>query len=277
MTEVGLGDVDHTKDALLLLQSIYGTVQSARQYFKKAVRGLKEIGFNGGEVDPCLFWRKSSKGMCYIALYVDDNLLVGDLPAIDETIELLRSKGFNLKVFDKLTDYLSCEIVLSEDRKKAWLGQPHLISNLVKKFGDKVKNLRTYKTPGTPNLNMICNADNAPAVSSEEQKLFRSGVGMLLYLIKHSRPDIANPVRELSKLLNGTTPAAMKELFRVIKYVLDTRTKGLRIEPIFGDSGPWDLVCFSDSDYAGDPDSRQRVSGFILYVKGVPVSWRSKA
>ncbi len=61
MTEVGLGDVDHMKDALLLLQSIYGTVQSARQYFKKAVCILKEIGFNGGEVYPCLFWRKSSK------------------------------------------------------------------------------------------------------------------------------------------------------------------------------------------------------------------------
>ena len=69
---------------------------------------------------------------------------------------------------------------------------------------------------------MICNTDNAPAVSNEEQKLFCSGVGMLLYLVKHSRPDIANPVRELSKVLDGTTPAAMKELFRVIKHVLDT-------------------------------------------------------
>eukprot|EP00956_Cyclotella_meneghiniana_P000877 scaffold1009_cov67-Cyclotella_meneghiniana.AAC.1 len=69
----------------------------------------------------------------------------------------------------------------------------------------------------------------------------------------------------------------MKEMFRVIKYVLDTRGKGLRIEPTFGDSGPWDLVCYSDSDYAGDPDSRRSVSGFILYLKGVPISWRSKA
>ena len=226
-------------------------------------------------MDPCLFWRKSSKGTCYIALYVDDNLLVGDLAAIDEVIELLRSKGFILKVEDKLTDYLSCEIVLSKDRKKAWLGQPHLIANLDKKFGDKVKNLRTYKTPGTPNLNMI--RDKSQTISREDQKLYRSGVGMLLYLVKHSRPDIANPVRELSKVLDGTTPAAMKEMYRVIKYVLDTRSKGLRIEPTFGDSGPWDLVCFSDSDYAGDPESRRSVSGFILYVKGVPISWRSKA
>jgi hypothetical protein len=151
--------------------------------------------------------------MCYIALYVDDNLLVGDLPAIDETIELLCSKCFNLNVFDKLTDYVSCEIVLSDDRKKARLGQQHIILILVKKFGDKVKNLRTYKTPGTPNLNMILNKDDAAAVSIEEQKLFRSGVSMLLYLVKHSRPDIANPVREFSKVLDDTTLAAMEEFF----------------------------------------------------------------
>jgi hypothetical protein len=68
MQEVGLGDdVNSEEDAVLLLQSIYGTVQSARQYFKKAVRILKEIGFTGGEMDPCLFWRKSNKGTCYIA------------------------------------------------------------------------------------------------------------------------------------------------------------------------------------------------------------------
>ncbi len=137
-------------------------------------------------------------------------------------IELLRSKGFILKVEDKLRGYLSCEIILSKDRKKAWLGQPHLIANLEKKFGDKVRNLRTYKTPGTPNLNMVRNTDKSQAISHEDQKLYRSGVGMLLYLVKHSRPDIANPVRELSKVLDGTTPAAMKEMYRVIKYVLDT-------------------------------------------------------
>ena len=45
----------------------------------------------------------------------------------------------------------------------------------------------------------------------EDQKIFRSGVGMLLFLVKHSRPDIANGVRELSKLMDGTTLAGMKE------------------------------------------------------------------
>ena len=114
-------------------------------------------------------------------------------------------------------------------------------------------------------------------ISSEDQALFRSGVGMLLYLVKHSRPDIANPVRELSKVLDGASPGNFCEMLRVIKYVLDTRKFGLKIEPIFMKDSPWELVLFCDSYYAGDPDSRRSVSGYIIYVCGVPVCWRSKA
>ena len=99
---------------------------------------------------------------------------------------------------------------------------------------------------------------------------------MLLWLVKHSRPDIANCVRELSKVLDGTTEAAYKEMLRVIKYVLDTKNLGLKIEPTEGRNTPSDLVCFSDSDYAGDPETRCSVYGYVLYIKGVPVAWRSK-
>jgi hypothetical protein len=54
---------------------------------------------------------------------------------------------------------------------------------------------------------------------------------------------------------------------------------GLRIEPNLPKSAdePWDLVCYSDSDYAGDPDTRRSVSGYILYVKGVTICRRLKA
>ncbi len=108
------------------------------------------------------------------------------------------------------------------------------------------------------------------------QKLYRSGVVMLLYLVMHSRSDIANAVRELSKVLDGANVAAYKEMHQVIKYVLDTRDLGLHIEPSQGSEQPWELICFSDSDYAGEPDIRRSVSGFVIYVHGVPISRRSK-
>ena len=39
----------------------------------------------------------------------------------------------------------------------------------------------------------------------------------------------------------------------------------------------WRLIAFSDSDYAGDSDTRKSVSGYVIYLCGVPISWRSKA
>jgi len=65
---------------------------------------------------------------------------------------------------------------------------------------------------------------------------------------------------------------------RIIKHVLDTKELGLKIEPILGSKGLlWRIVAFSDSDYAGDPDSRKSVSGFVIYLCGVPICWRSRA
>ena len=137
--------------------------------------------------------------------------------------------GLVLKIKKDLKDCLSCERKFSGDRKQAWLGQSHLISNFEKKFGDQVKGLQKYKTPGTPGLTVVKSKDDNPMVSKEKQTKYCSGVGMLLYPVKHSRPDIANTVREPSKVLDGCTEASFQEILRVMEYVLDTSNMGLKI------------------------------------------------
>jgi hypothetical protein len=84
-------------------------------------------------------------------------------------------------------------------------------------------------------------------VSEEYQTMYRSGVGSMLYLIKYSRPDIANTVREPAKCMDGAIPAAFNEMERMIRFVIDTRDFGLKIEPkIEGDM--WDMTIYTDSD-----------------------------
>jgi hypothetical protein len=48
---------------------------------------------------------------------------------------------------------------------------------------------------------------------------FRSDVGILFYLIKHSRPDLLNVVFEISKCMDSASDAAYKEMIRVIIFV----------------------------------------------------------
>jgi hypothetical protein len=258
-----------------LKKAIYGLVQASRQYWKHFVKALRDIGFQGGVADPCMMVRRDKDGVCFAAIWVDDTLLVGDTRAIKKTIADLKGKGFTLKIENDLDDYLSCEIKIDRGKKKAWIHQPHLLKKLRDKFWDMVKNMPQYATPGTPH--QVIARKTEWKITPEEQATYRSGVGMLLFLIKHSRPDIANTVRELTKVLDGASPAAFKELKRVIKYVLDTENLALTIHPkVENRKGKWSMVIYSDSDYATDPETRLSVSGFVLYLCGVPIVWRTK-
>jgi len=204
-------------EILILEKTIYGLVQAAKAFYKKLCKVLRDIGFTGGYADPCLLSRKGEHGMVHIALYVDDCYCCGEPEEIDKVIKEMKESGFTLKIERNMTDYLSCQIEFSKNREKAWIGQPHLIKKIASKFGDKVKNLPKYKTPGTPHIGLVRPNEGDNVVSPEEHREYRSGVGMLLYLVKHSRPDIANATRELTKLMDKPTPASMKELYRVIK------------------------------------------------------------
>jgi hypothetical protein len=263
-------------ECLLLKKTIYGLVQSARAFFKRFKDVLLEIGFNQSSADPCLMIRRNKLGIVYMALYVDDIYASGDEPALDDSIVGLK-KYFKIKVKDDLTDYLSCEIRFDKNKTKAWLGQPHLIKNLESKFGDLVKSSQTYRTPGTPGQGVPRPKEGDEKITAEDQSIYRSGVGMLLYLVKHSRPDISNAVRELSKSMDGASLAAFKELKRVIKFVLDTKTMGLKMNPkITTDISEWDIVVYTDSDWAGDKETRISVTGFIIFMLGVPILWKSR-
>ena len=75
---------------------------------------------------------------------------------------------------------------------------------------------------------------------------------------------------------NGANLVAFCELLHAIKYELYAKILGFKLESFRNDSKPCDIVCFSNSDYAGDPVSRRSVSGFILCDFGPPVSWQLK-
>ena len=250
-------EVHEEDEALLLLHAIYGLVQASRQWWIKYVEKLKKIGFEGGYPDPCLYSRRDENGVVFLAVWVDDSLLVGDSKAIDKAIQDLKGEGFVLKEDGSLDDYLSCEISMNEDKTIGWIHQPHLLTKMEKRFRELIKGLQSYKTPSAPGGAVIKNHEG-PVVDKDKHKTYRSGVGMLLYLVKHSRPDIANGVRELSKALVGPSEAAYKDMLRMVKFVLETKDLAIKLMPVFEDLDElvWNVLAYSDSDYAGDKETR---------------------
>jgi hypothetical protein len=100
---------------------------------------------------------------------------------------------------------------------------------------------------------------------------------MLLYLTKYSQLGISNIVQGLSKFMDSATWGAYNEPLRLIKFVIDTKTFGLKVQPRLDNNLGWDLKIFYDSNWASDPETRLIVREFIIYLLNVPIFWRSKS
>ena len=75
--------------------------------------------------------------------------------------------------------------------------------------------------------------------------------------------------------MDGATEVGFKELLRVVKYVLDTHMYGLLLKPKKL-TEMWNITAYTDSNWAGDKQTRISVAGYVLYFCGVAVAWKSK-
>ena len=91
----------------------------------------------------------------------------------------------------------------------------------------------------------------------------------MLYLLKHSRPDLSNSVRELSKVMDGANNSHMKMLKRVIKFVIDTQNRKLILKPN-KDVTKWEVKGYSDSDFAGDTDGPKKYQWICYLFPAMP-------
>ena len=129
-----------------------------------------------------------------------------------------------------MADYFGCEFRKNKEKTRGWLGQPSIPKSLDQKFGERAMKERLSLIPGTPRFTARRLANPEDRTSPEAHETYRSGVGTLLYLTRHSRPDICNAVRELSKTMDAPAPVHLKEMNKLIRFVLSTKDFGLKYE-----------------------------------------------
>ena len=83
-------------DSIILEKSIYGQVLADRQCNKMGRVTLKKVDFTRGNVNPWINMKENKKGVAYITLYVDNNLLMGYPEAKEEPVVLLEKNGLIL-------------------------------------------------------------------------------------------------------------------------------------------------------------------------------------
>ena len=110
----------------------------------------------------------------------------------------------------------------------------------------------TFSTPDTPHKGILPNTQKYTKISYDIQKRYRSGVGFLIYLAKHSRPELFDAVRELSKCMDEASMITNKALLHTIKYAIDTKDYCCQMRPDGNINEPRELSGYSDADHAGD-------------------------
>jgi hypothetical protein len=85
------------------------------------------------------------------------------------------------------------------------LSQPNIISWIEQYFGKETENCKDFKTPMPAHYHVVRPEEGTKTLTKTEMLKYRSGTGSLLYLVKHTRPDISNAVQELSKAMDCAT------------------------------------------------------------------------
>ena len=94
-------------------------------------------------------------------------------------------------------------------------------------------------------------------------------VGALLYMTQ-TRPDCQYAISTLAQFSGNPGKAHFEAIKRVLRYLRGTAHFCLTFG---GPESDIDLIGWTDSDWAQDPDTRQSVGGFIFNVAGGLVSW----
>ena len=130
--------------------------------------------------------------------------------------------------------------------------------------------------PSMPSFKLMRVKEGEGVLSPEEQTLYRCGVGILLYLVKHTKPDLANATRELSMAMDVANYLHWRELLRVIIYALKSQEKGIVLRPD-RKSVKLNLKIFVDAEFAEEQDNCRSIMGRIIYLNEAPIGWNSKA
>jgi len=155
--------------------------------------------------------------------------------------------------------------------------QKHYIEKLLKTYN--MTDLKPVATPGDPDISL----SQAMAPQNEEERQFmasvpyRSAVGSLLYAALHTRPDIAFAVNQLSMFVENPGPAHWEAVKRVFAYLRGTTDLGITLSAPTSTSTPYlKITAYCDAAFANHVDTRRSTSGYIVFINGSPVSWKSK-
>jgi hypothetical protein len=281
-----------------LRKTLYGLKQSARGWFEDVYDFLVDnLGLKASVAAPGLFLGDGS----IILLYVDDIMILANIEKLRTLCDALHQrfraappKGASIPIGDHF-QYVGLDVQLDRKNRTAYINQTGYIAKILEQFG--MSNCRPRYTPMEEGLKLGFSAEGTgesesqslPVAEPVDKSLYQKAVGCLLYVALGSRPDIAYAATTLGRYSSNPDQhhwTAVKHLFRYLKATASKRlaltmqaaaSKNLKLactSQQLASSIP--IVAYADADLGGERHTGKSTTGYLLYVLGNLVLWKSK-
>jgi hypothetical protein len=182
---------------LLLLKTIYGLKQAALAFWRELLKAFRHMKYGRSKADPCLYFRWTAFGLILWLSWVDDCLVGGK----DEGVK--KAKAHMMDLFDcddvgELKEYVGCKVDYDRNAGTMKLTQPVMIQSFQDEF--ELPEGKSSNTPAIPGT-VMSEGEVINQVDDKMQSTYRSGIGKLLHMMRWTRPEIMNSVRELSRFV----------------------------------------------------------------------------
>jgi len=246
-----------------LSKTLYGLKQAPRAWYERLRDFLVSKGFKIEKVDTTLFTKSIGKDLFICQIYVDDIIFGSTNQDFCEEFGEMISREFEMSMIDELSFFLGLQI--KQLKEGTFVCQSKYVKDLLKKFG--MEDAKPIKTSMATNGHLDLDEGGNPV----DLKLYRSMIGSLLYLTA-SRPDIMFSVCMCARFQAAPRECHLTAVKRILRYLKFTPNVGLW----YPKGAHFDLVGYSDSDYAGCKVDRKSTSGDCQFLGRSLVSWASK-
>lgn len=260
-----------------LLKTLYGLKQAPREWHKVIDTYLTEkMGYQRVVSTTCLYLKRLGECLSIIILYVDDIGIVAHPELLKEAKKALFAR-FKMKDLGEMSYCLGLGVHRDAIRSKVFIEQSDYVRNLLELYG--LSDCNAQPTPGAVGVKLsseMCpqtDEDRRRVLKMEETMCYRSAVGNLTYVL-HTRPEISFALCEVARYVENPGPAHYVALKRIFRYLKGTVDYGI----LYSRSPDGNVVLSgaSDSDWAGDIDSRKSTSGYVFNIGSGTVTSKSK-
>ena len=247
-----------------LRKALYGLKQAPRAWHDRLKSELDVLGFTPSIADPSFYICKGQVPI-YLLAYVDDLIIVSaDSKLIETKVSALQSK-FDLRNLGPASYFIGIEITRDRNKKLIKIDQKRMTRELVRNYG--LADAKPKTTPLSPAVKLV--KQGKPL--DKERFGYSNLIGSLLYISVCTRPDIAQAVGALARYMSNPMEEHWEAARGVVRYLASTSDYGICFGP-----KTTGLYGYTDSDHAGDIDTRRSTTGYVYMFNGGAISWSSR-